>query len=426
MPVGRSITTAWQSEDRVISKVPTWRMGDVSPADATDVADAETGPVDRRSRADRAHQWWREASGSVADLGVFVPIAVTLIVSNGLSPTAVLLPAALLYLVVAPVYRLPVAVQPLKAFGAIAIAAGLGADVIAAGALLMGVTFLALGSGDRLDRIARVFPVAVIRGIQLSVGLLFAKIAWGLVAKPQHTFTHQLDQLGVQVAAVALFVVLLVLRRHIILLVVVSAVTVAVVVGGKAMTLGPSPITFPTLSWDSFTTAAVLLVLPQFPLTFANSCLAPADAARKYFGAAGQTVTPARLARTLGAANLVAGALSGMPVCHGAGGMSAHYAFGARTWRAPFLMGLALLVLAVGAGAGLADVLSAFPLSVLAALLAVAGITHILLLRDLRGRRSWAIAITVGVAGVFWNLAIAVVVGLLMAVLLRPKDPESV
>jgi len=27
---------------------------------------------------------------------------------------------------------------------------------------------------------------------------------------------------------------------------------------------------------------------------------------------------------------------------------------------------------------------------------------------------------------VFWNLAIAVVVGLLMAVLLRPKDPESV
>ena len=84
------------------------------------------------------------------------------------------------------------------------------------------------------------------------------------------------------------------------------------------------------------------------------------------------------------------------------------------------------MVLAVGAGAGLADVLSAFPLSVLAALLAVAGITHILLLRDLRGRRSWAIAITVGVAGVFWNLAIAVVVGLLMAVILRSKDPESV
>jgi len=362
----------------------------------------------------------------VADLGVLVPIAVALIVSNGLSPTAVLLPAALLYLVVAPVYRLPVAVQPLKAFGAIAIAAGLGADVIAAGALLMGVTFLALGSGDRLDRIARVFPVAVIRGIQLSVGLLFAKIAWGLVARPQPTFTHQLDQSAVQVAAVVLLVALLILRRHVILLVVLTAVGAAFVASASTLTLGPSPITFPSLSWDSFTTAAVLLVLPQLPLTFANSCLAPADAARKYFGAAGRTVTPARLARTLGAANLVAGALSGMPVCHGAGGMSAHYAFGARTWRAPFLMGLALLVLALGAGAGMADVLSAFPLSVLAALLAVAGLAHILLLRDLRGARSWAIALIVGVVGVLWNLAIAVLVGLLMAVLLRPKDPRPV
>ena len=37
-----------------------------------------------------------------------------------------------------------------------------------------------------------------------------------------------------------------------------------------------------------------------------------------------------------------------------------------------------------------------------------------------------AIALTVGIAGVFGNLAIAVVVPLLMAVLLRPKDPETV
>ncbi|MEX2465044.1 MAG: putative sulfate/molybdate transporter, partial [Gaiellaceae bacterium] len=70
----------------------------------------------------------RELSGAVADLGVLVPIAVTLIVANGLSPTAVLLPAALLYLVNAAVYGLPLPSQPLKAFGAIAIAEGLGAD----------------------------------------------------------------------------------------------------------------------------------------------------------------------------------------------------------------------------------------------------------------------------------------------------------
>ena len=82
-----------------------------------------------------------ELSGAFADVGVLVPIAVALIVTNGLSATAVLLPAGLLYGVVAVVYRVPVAVQPLKAFGAIAIAEGFCADEIAAGALLMGAIF---------------------------------------------------------------------------------------------------------------------------------------------------------------------------------------------------------------------------------------------------------------------------------------------
>ena len=63
-----------------------------------------------------------EAAGAVADVGVLVPLAVALIAGNGLSATAVLLPAGLLYLAVAFVYRLPVPVQPLKAFASIAIA----------------------------------------------------------------------------------------------------------------------------------------------------------------------------------------------------------------------------------------------------------------------------------------------------------------
>src|SRR6266513_6324271 len=97
----------------------------------------------------------RELAGAVGDLGVLVPIAVALIVKNGLSPTAVLLPAALLYIAAATIYRLPVPVQPLKAFGAIAIAKGLGPNEIAAGALLMGAIFLVLGRVGVLDLAAR-------------------------------------------------------------------------------------------------------------------------------------------------------------------------------------------------------------------------------------------------------------------------------
>lgn len=355
--------------------------------------------------------WWREASGSVADLGVLVPIAVALIVSNGLAPTAVLLPAGLAYLAVAALYRLPVAVQPLKAFGAVAIAVGAGADVIAAGALLMGAAFVVLGATGWLDRVARAFPQAVVRGVQLAVALTFAKIAWGLVVDPSAAFDRQP---GVAVAAVlAVALAVLLLRWPVLALVVVAlGLAVAVVLAAPDVAPGPSALTPAMPDAAAFASAAVLLVLPQLPLTFANSCLAPADAARQYFGDRAARVTPSRLALSLGAANLVAGGIGGMPVCHGAGGLSAHHAAGARTWRAPALIGGALVLLALVAGRGLAGVLGAFPVPVLAALLVVAAVAHARLLRDVRGWAAWSVVVVVGVLGVVVNLALGMLVGL--------------
>jgi sulfate permease, SulP family len=92
--------------------------------------------------------------------------------------------------------------------------------------------------------------------------------------------------------------------------------------------------------------------------------------------------------------------------------MTAHVAFGARTGAAPVAMGVALLSLALGAGAGLAALLTAFPLPILAALLAGAGVLHIGLLRDLEGAPSWALALLVGLVGFLVHLAVAVVLGL--------------
>ena len=364
-------------------------------------------------RFDRA-EW----AGAVADVGVLVPIAVALIVSNGLAPTAVLLPPALLYLVSAFRYRLPVPVQPLKAFGAIAIALGLGVDEIAAGAVLMGVTFVLLSATGWLDVVARVFPRAVIRGVQLAVGLLFLKIAWGLATDPPGTFNgHGVSPpwllLGTVVVAAAAWL----LRSHAISLLLVSVGLAAMFVSGwQDLAWGPSAMPLPHLSVDAFLAASTALVLPQLPLTFANSCLAPADAARTYFGvAAARRVTPSRLAASLGVADLIAGAMGGMPVCHGAGGMTAHRTFGARTGGAPLIMGTLLLAMALILGAGLANLLTNFPLSILAGLLATAGILHITLLRDLKVRSEWAIAVLVGVLGLFGWLAVGLVVGVLLA-----------
>ncbi len=343
-----------------------------------------------------------------------MPIAVALIVKNGLSPTAVFLPAGLLYVAVAFLYRLPVPVQPLKAFGAIAIAKGLGADDIAAGALLMGVIFFGAGRLGLIDLAGRAFPRSLIRGVQLTVGLLFLTIAWKLVTNPSKGFEeHALDPRWAVPLAAGAVALALVGRRFPISLVLVGIGVVAMLAtaGGDA-SLGPSSLELP--SWDAatFWTALTLLVVPQVPLSFANSCLATADAAKKYFGEAAERVRPGRLATSFGAANFLSAAIGGMPVCHGAGGMTAHYAFGARTGGAPLAMGVSLLALAVGAGSGLAALLTAFPLPILAALLATAGLLHIGLLADLRGWRDWALALIVGAIGFEVNLTVGLAVGL--------------
>jgi SulP family sulfate permease len=356
----------------------------------------------------------RELAGAVADLGVLVPIAVALIVSNGLSATAVLLPAGLLYMTAALVYQLPVPVQPLKAFGAIAIAKGLGSDEIAAGALLMGAMFLLAGRFGLLDLLARVFPRSLIRGVQLTVGLLFLKIAWDLVTNPPKSFvSHALEPRWALPLGLLALGLALALRRYAISLVLVgTGVVVALVLAGGQLSLGPSALVLPSLDGAVLLTALTVLVLPQAPLSFANSCLATSDAARVYFGERGRRVRPGRLATSFGTANLLAGSISGMPVCHGAGGMTAHYKFGARTGAAPLVMGATLVFLAVGLGSGLAGVLPAFPLPILAGLLATAGLLHIALLRDLRGARDWFLALLVGAIGFEVNLLWALAAGL--------------
>lgn len=93
--------------------------------------------------------------------------------------------------------------------------------------------------------------------------------------------------------------------------------------------------------------------------------------------------------------------------------MTAHRSFGARSGGAPVVLGAGLLAAAVGLGAALPELLARFPVTVLGALLGVAGVLHVTLLRDLGSNRDRAIALGVGAVGILGNLAVALVLGIL-------------
>jgi sulfate permease, SulP family len=126
-----------------------------------------------------------EISGGFGDIGLLAPLAVSLITLNHLNATVVLAGAGIFYVTTALIFRLPVPVQPLKAVSAIAIASGLGPPGIAAAGLMIGVIFVALSVTNLTSVLRRIFVAPVVRGIQLSIGLLLAQAALGLEVEPK-------------------------------------------------------------------------------------------------------------------------------------------------------------------------------------------------------------------------------------------------
>ena len=176
----------------------------------------------------------------------------------------------------------------------------------------------------------------------------------------------------------------------------------------------------PTL--DDIATAFVLLLIPQIPLTLGNSMVATADLAKDYFGKRAKRVTYRNLAGTISVGNLLAGLVGGMPVCHGCGGLTAHYRFGARTARANFIIGTAFIAVALLFAKMSPSFLRGIPLSVFGGSLIVVGVFHALLARDMRKKKDVALVVAMGLVTLFYkNLTLALCAGLLLREVLRYK-----
>jgi SulP family sulfate permease len=352
-----------------------------------------------------------EAAGAVADLGVLVPLAAALILVNGLDPGSVLLGAGGLVLASGLVFRIPFPVQPLKALTAVAVAEGVAPEVIRAAGLEIGAVLLLLSMGRVADSIAGVFTKPVIRALQVGVGVLLIVTAGRLVAHPPAVFRGTPSSpwpIVLAFAALCAMAWSVGVRRYGIAFGILAAGVAGALLVARPDLAGPSialPIVgVPPLA--AFASAFFLLVVPQIPLTFGNAVVAVSDLAHEYFGPAARRVTPSRVCLSCGLGNIASALAGGMPMCHGAGGLTAHVRLGARTAAMNVMLGSALLVLGLFFAPGVTAILGLLPAWGLGALLVYAGLRHTMLVRDLRGSSLW-MAVATGLAGaVLGNLAL--------------------
>jgi SulP family sulfate permease len=343
----------------------------------------------------------QEMSGAVGDLGTLVPLMIALVTVNHLSPVAVFTVVGVAYLINAAIYRLPIPVQPLKAVSATAIAMGLSAGTVSAAGLVMGAVLLILAVTNLVTPVARLFPHPIVRGIQAGVGLLLLKSALTMIQRPLASPWADLPAVHLLVALVAAAVLLVSLRYW------PGAAGILLLASGLAFGLFTKGFDIGQVQWrlslpqphlpmpDDLWVALTVLVIPQLPLTLGNSVVALHDAAQTYFGARARNVVPRTILWTIGIGDILAGIFGGMPICHGAGGLTAHVRLGARSGGAPLMLGLGFLTLGIALDGAALPILSLLPFPVLGVLLAYVGVQHAFLARDVQSLGDRLVVITV-------------------------------
>jgi len=379
-----------------------------------------------------------EVAGSLGDLGTLLPLAIGLILINGLNPTGLFLSVGIYYILSGIYYGVPIPVQPMKVIGAYSIATAMTVSQITASGLLIGAILLVIGTTNAINFIGRYIPKSVVRGVQLSTGtlLMVQGIKFMLGTSKLQLLQQSAEPflvlasigplpLGIIIGTAGGLLTLLLLDNKKIpagLVVVSGGLALGLLFGDHETLDKVKPgIYFPEFlpfGWPTradFTLALLALVLPQIPMTLGNAVIAYADLSKDYFGDHSRKVTYPAACVTMGLANLLSALIGGMPLCHGAGGLAAHYRFGARTGGSNLIIGIIFILLAVFLGPYTVSAVNLIPLSVLGVLLLFAGSQLGLTIIDLQGRREYFVILVILGITLAANLAAGFIVGVVAA-----------
>jgi len=383
-----------------------------------------------------------ELAGSLGDLGTLLPLAIGMILINGLNPTGLILVVGLFYIFSGLYFRVTCPVEPMKVIGAYAVATGITALQIQASCLWVFLFLIIIGGSGVITVVGRYIPLPVIRGVQLSTGVLLVSQGVRLmlgtskfqvlrqVAEPYLTIQNLgWLPLGLIIGLLLGFLTLLLLenRRLPAALVVVGVgLLVGLLIGTREgldqIQIGinlPKLLPFGLPSGADFSFALLVLVLPQIPMTLGNAVIANADLSIQYFPQEGCRVTYRGLCISMALANLLSFFLGGMPMCHGAGGLASRYRFGARTAGSNLIIGTVFMALALFLGSHSLAILYLLPMAALGVLLIFAGAQLALTLLDMQTRKELFVPILVLGVTLASNLAAGFLTGIAVAYLLK-------
>ena len=353
-----------------------------------------------------------ELAGAFGDIGTDLPLIVGMILAAGLHSASVLVMFGLMQYATALRYRMPMPVQPLKAVAVLVITQKIAPEVLYGGGLAIGLVMLALTLTGGITWLARVVPKAVIRGLQLGLGIQLAMLAL-------RDYVQADGMRGYALAAIGFLVIIALFgnRRFppAIPVIAIGVVYALVYKLSSSDFSNAAGFTLPhvrPVSVSDVATGFALLALPQIPLSIGNSILATRQVAEDLFPE--RNVTVRKLSLSYALMNLVNPFFGGVPTCHGSGGLVGHYTFGARTGGSILIYGSIFLILGLFFASGFQQVVQVFPLPILGVLLFFEAAALVTMIRDQTGdARSMLLVVMVGLiaAGLPYGYAIGLIIG---------------
>ncbi|KAG1706687.1 hypothetical protein DVH05_027539 [Phytophthora capsici] len=339
----------------------------------------------------------QEVSGAFGDIGLFLPLLTALAIGRVDGTPQIEFGAALFFAGVftsslALHFNIPIPVQPMKTIAAVAIADKFPNEQIIAAGILMGVIVGFLALTNIITHASKVVPVAIVRGIQLGVGInLMGKGFKSAYVKAAPASNDQiawfgLDSVSVSMLFGALCIVFIRNKKvPMALLLFIYGMLVAVYQYARlreelqlpALAFGPKFVTPVVPSTHDFSQAFVYLVLPQLPLTLLNSVVALESLAAELFPTHDKPAGVRRVCFSIAGGNLLFSWFGMLPVCHGAGGLASQYTFGARSSLAMVFLGAFKMSFALLLGSTCVSLLQTgiFPSSVLGVMLVFSGLS---------------------------------------------------
>jgi hypothetical protein len=370
---------------------------------------ADPGPV--------ANKFGRmEWAGAFGDLGTLIPFVVAYIAVLKIEPFGMLFCFGAAMVICGAYFKTPFPVQPMKAIGAVAAtqaaqtAIVTQATVYGAG-VATGVIWLVLGLTGGAKYLSGLVPRSVVMGIVLGLGVGF--MLEGIRWMSGGWLVASIGMLGTLVLlsnkAIPVMFLLLVFG------IACGAYQHPELLSGLASTqfqLHMPTFNLGSFSWHDLLIGTAFLALPQLPLTLGNAIIATQKENNRLFP--DRPVTENTIATSTGLMNLGSALFGGVPMCHGAGGMAGHVAFGARTGGATIILGVTLLILAFFFSGSIQTIFGLISQPVLGVILFLTGAQLALGACDFSKDNVERFVTLVTTAFALWNVGLAFVAGILL------------